>query len=280
MDVLIEKNSQSLRLSEIGLYRIEFSDSASQLSANRRTVKGRSGFIYDGATFTQKSMKITDRIEVSSMSAYLLKQDELNAIFMDDEPFYITKMIPEQADLYGFELPGQAVGDVLKATRIYIPWHYRYKVIADHVPEFEFLGKAGNSLKYKVSFSLITAELPFGETRPSILSVTNKTIGYNGTAPLSQLEWPFVVELVSDNSRNSFFLEMDGHRFEYSHSTNYPSGTKFLITGMETTMNKDNVTDRTNYEYFVLNPNPKKQIKLQTNFSGSIRLLNFVELYK
>ena len=59
--------------------------------------------------------------------------------------------------------------------------------------DYSFIGKSAAGLKYNISFELVTAELPFGETAPRDIVLSGGVIPYKGTAALSQLEVPYVV---------------------------------------------------------------------------------------
>lgn len=280
MDLLIEKESQATRLSDFGIYNIAIEDSAPLLSVSHRAVKGRSGYIYDGATFTTKTLKVKGRVTVSDVEGVLDKQDELNALLVVDEPFYVTKMYPENSDLFNFELPGESTGDLQLIGSPHKPWKYRFKVILDDTITYEFIGKSSQGLKYNLSFTLRTAELPFGETKPKDITLSGGSFAYGGTAKASQLEWPFIIELTPSGGQTNFYIEIDGRRFEFKQNSQLQNSDKLLLTGIATTLNGNYVNAKTNYEYFIFNPNPNKRITYKTDFLGTIRILNFVELYK
>ena len=108
---------------------------------------------------------------------------------------------------------------------------------------------------------------------------------YAGTATLSQLEVPFIVELTANAQQTNFFLEIDERRFTYNHvQTPIQSGNKLRLTGIETRLFtgsiSDNVNNRTNFEYFVIKPKANKKIPWATNFKGTIKIIGFKELYK
>lgn len=280
MDLQINKSGQLIKLSELGFYNIVIEDSSPSLSISSRTVKGRSGHIYDSMTFDNKTIKVTARILKPSLKDFMAFQDDINGLLLDGDPFYITKMYPNSDNLYDFELPGAKAGDIDFSQIEHTLWHYRWKVVIHNTPSFDFIGKTSEGVKYNVSFSFVTAELPFGETEPKEVTVSGDFIDYSGTAPLSQLEVPFVVELTSEAEQGSFHLTIDGRRFEYTHGVNCAVGDKFLLTGIETTLNGDNVNNRTNYEYFVIRPSINKKVSIQTDFVGTIKIINFLELYK
>lgn len=280
MDLLITKGNQETRLSSLGFYNIDIFDSSASLSVDTRSVTGRNGFIYDGGTYTQKNIKVSARVRVTNASAFMQLQDDVNALLLDSDPFYVTKMYPNESDFYGFEVPGAKTGDIDLLNLPHTAWKYRWKVVISSTPEYTFLGKAGDWLKYDVSFALVTAEMPFGETKPKDIGLSGGTFGYAGTAEFSQLEYPYTVELTSSGAQSSFYLTIDGRKFTYTSNVALKAGDKFLLTGIETTLNGNNVNNRTNYEYFILKPNTAKKITYTTDFIGSIRILGFKEVYR
>lgn len=285
MDLLIEKDGRIRKLSELGLYNIAVDDSSPAVDISTRTVKGRNGRIFDGLTYTEKIIEVKARLTVPTMEAFFDKKDELNQYVLGDDGFYITKMHPVQDDLYGFELPGAKTGELNLGTIPHRAWKYRYKVVNNGSVEYEFIGKSSAGLKYNVSFGFVTSELPYGETVPKDITLSTNTFDYAGTATLSQLEVPFVIELTANAQQTNFFLEIDGRRFTYNHAqTPIQLGNKLRLKGIETQLFTDsngiNVNNRTNFEYFVIRPKFNKKIPWFTNFRGTIKILGFKELYK
>lgn len=280
MDLLIQKTDQSVKLSDIGLRVIDLKDSSATLELDSRTVKGRNGNILASARYATKTVKVSGRITVASIQAFMTKKDDVNGLLVDSEPFYITKMYPTKEKLYEFELPGVKTGDLDLLNQAHTAWHYRWKVIVSDEPSWSFIGKSAEGLKYDFSVTFETVELPFGETVPKDIAISNGSFPYKGTAPFSQLELPWTVELTSVGGQSSFYLEIDGRRWTYQHSAPLNNGDKIVISGIATTLNRINVTARTNYEYFVLKPKINKTISFKTDFQGSIKILNFQELYK
>lgn len=285
MDLLIEKDGRIRKLSELGLYNIAVDDSSPAVDISTRTVKGRNGRIFDGLTYTEKIIEVKARLTVPTMEAFFDKKDELNRYVLGDDGFYITKMHPVQDDLYGFELPGAKTGELNLGTIPHIAWKYRYKVVNNGSIEYEFIGKSSAGLKYNVSFGFVTSELPYGETVSENITLSTNTFDYAGTAILSQLEVPFIVELTANAQQTNFFLEIDERRFTYNHvQTPIQSGDKLRLTGIETRLFtgsiSDNVNNRTNFEYFVIKPKANKKIPWATNFKGTIKIIGFKELYK
>ncbi|HEN0438766.1 TPA: phage tail family protein [Streptococcus agalactiae] len=280
MDLLVQKSDQSFKLSEIGLRIIDIDDSSSSLEVDSRTVKGRSGKIFASAKYGIKKIKVHGRLTVLSIKDFMAKKDDVNGLLVDSEPFYITKMYPTNEKLYDFELPGIKTGDLDLLNQDHTAWRYRWKVFVSSEPEYSFVGKSSQGLKYNFTMTFETAELPFGETMAQNIAIANGTINYSGTAPFSQLEYPWSVELTATGGQSSFYLEIDGRRWTYQHSAPLKNGDVVVITGISTTLNKINVTARTNHEYFVLKRKINKTILYSTNFQGSIKFLNFKELYK
>lgn len=279
MDLLIEKGTTSVKLSDYGFYNITIEESAPEVSLDHRSVTGRNGMVFGGATFTTKQIKVTGRVSVATIQDFFAKQDDVNGLLLSDEPFYITKMYPNNADLYNYQKPGQTTGDLDLIGQAHTAWHYRWKVTGGS-PAFEFVGNSGQGLKYNFSVTFTTAEMPFGETKAKDITLSGGSFQYRGTANLSQLEVPYIVELTSSGGQSSFYLEIGKRRFEYTQSGNISSGDVFKITGIGTTKNLVNVNAKTNYGYFVIEPTPTKTITYKTNFNGAIKILGFKELYK
>ncbi|HEM4402337.1 TPA: phage tail family protein [Streptococcus suis] len=280
MDLLIKKGNQSVKLSDYGIYNIAITESSPSLELDTRKVRGRSGKILADAVFLDKTIKVTGRMTCSTIEEIEQRKDDLNALLMDDEAFFITKMVPTRDEIYSFELPGQRVGDLELAGIPHKQWRYGYEVLSEDGLSYNFLGRSNAGLKFDLTVAFVTTGLPFGRTNPKDVTVVNKAFGYEGTAKLSQLDWPFEVELVSAGGQASFYLEIDGRRFTFEQASNLVLGDKLRLKGIETTLNGTNVTAKTNYEYFVIKPSVTKITQVTTNFNGTIKLLNFVELYK
>lgn len=279
MDLLIEKGTTSVKLSEYGFYNIAIEENAPEISLDHRSVTGRNGMVFGGATFTTKQIKVTGRVSVATIQDFFAKQDDVTGLLLSAEPFYITKMYPNNADFYSFQTPGQTTGELNIARQPHTAWHYRWKVTSSS-PAFEFVGNSGQGLKYNFSVTFTTAEMPFGETKPKDITLSGGSFQYRGTASLSQLEVPYTVELTSSGGQSSFYLEIGKRRFEYTQSGNINSGDVFKITGIGTTKNLVNVNAKTNYGCFVIEPTPTKTVTYKTNFNGAIKILGFKELYK
>lgn len=280
MDLLVQKSDQSFKFSEIGLRIIDIDDSSASLEVDSRTVKGRSGKIFAGSRFGTKKIKVSGRFTVPSIQLFMDKKDIVNGLLVDSEPFYITKMYPTNENIYDFELPGKKSGDLDLLNQPHTAWKYRWKVHITSEPDYNFIGKTLQGLKYNFTMTFDTSELPFGETIPKTASSVDGNLSYAGTAPFSQLEYPWTVELTSSGGQSSFYLEVDGRRWTYQHSAPLNSGDVIVMSGIATTLNKINVTARTNHEYFILKPKITKSIKVNTDFLGTIKFLNFMELYK
>jgi hypothetical protein len=279
MDLLITKGTASVKLSDYGFYNINIDDSAPGISLDKRSVTGRNGTVFGGAIFNAKVIKVTGRVAVTNVQGFLSMKDDIFGLLLDDEPFYITKMYPNNADFYDYQVPGQTAGDLDFVNQPHTAWHYRWKVTASE-PTFSFVGNSGQGLKYDFSVVFTTAEMPYGETEAKDITLSGGSFAYAGTAKLSQLEVPFVIEMTSTGNQSGFYIEIGDYRFTYSQTGDINAGDVFKITGIETTKNLANVNARTNYAYFVIKPSPTKKVSYKTNFNGTIKILNFKELYK
>lgn len=279
MDLLITKGTTSVKLSDYSFYNINIDDSAPEISLDKRSVAGRNGTVFGGATFTAKVIKVTGRVAVANVQGFLSMKDDIFGLLLDDEPFYITKMYPDSIDFYDYQVPGQTAGDLDLVNQPHTAWHYRWKVTASE-PIFSFVGNSGQGLKYDFSVVFTTAEMPYGETEAKDITLSGGSFAYAGTAKLSQLEVPFVIEMTSTGNQSGFYIEIGDCRFTYSQTGDINAGDVFKITGIETTKNLANVNARTNYAYFAIKPSPTKKVSYKTNFNGTIKILNFKELYK
>lgn len=279
MDLLITKGTTSVKLSDYSFYNINIDDSAPEISLDKRSVAGRNGTVFGGAMFTAKVIKVTGRVAVANVQGFLSMKDDIFGLLLDDEPFYITKMYPNNADFYDYQVPGQTAGDLDFVNQPHTAWHYRWKVTASE-PIFSFVGNSGQGLKYDFSVVFTTAEMPYGETEAKDITLSGGSFAYAGTAKLSQLEVPFVIEMTSTGNQSGFYIEIGDCRFTYSQTGDINAGDVFKITGIETTKNLANVNARTNYAYFAIKPSPTKKVSYKTNFNGTIKILNFKELYK
>lgn len=281
IDLLITKDNQEVKLSDFGLLTRDIDESSPSLTADRRTVKNRSGVISAGTQFVEKTVRVVGVFYASSLSSFEQTKEELNALLVDLNPYYITKMLPVNEGLYGFELPGEATGDVDLLEAEHEELKYRWKVYTNGNLAFDFVGRSRRGLLFRFTFNFITAELPFGETEPRTFEITDNFIEYTGTAHNSQLEYPWTLRLIADSEQSGSFSVQIGNRiFEYNSQTDLEVGDEFLLKGVETTKNRVNVNNYTNREHFVLEPQLNNRILFETDFSGTIEILNFVEFYK
>ena len=123
MDLLITKGTTSVKLSDYSFYNINIDDSAPEISLDKRSVAGRNGTVFGGATFTAKVIKVTGRVAVANVQGFLSMKDDIFGLLLDDEPFYITKMYPNNADFYDYQVPGQTAGDLDFVNQPHTAWH-------------------------------------------------------------------------------------------------------------------------------------------------------------
>lgn len=280
MDALITKEGVEITLSSLGVLVTDFEDSSPTVLANQRTVNNRNGYAFMGATHQSKRMTISGYFYAEN--AYEIEEikDELNGLLSNTEPFYLTKMLPNE-ELYQFELPGQKVGDLELLSMPHTRYKYRYKVIVEEAIDYEFAGKSDAGFLVSFSFIAKTAELPYGETEPVSFEVTNNEIQYAGTAKCSQLEWPWYLRLTAVHAQSGeITITIGGRTFMFYAVTPLQPGDVLIVKGIETTLNGTNVNDHTNYEHLVLLPSLSKKNKVSTNFTGKMEILNKVDLYK
>ncbi|EPH98192.1 hypothetical protein D920_01750 [Enterococcus faecalis 13-SD-W-01] len=283
MDLYIEKDNLKTRMSSLGILIKDIQVSNVNLESNRKKINGKNGNLFLGATYTEKKITVVGNYYAENELEDDLIQDRINGLLVDTTPYYITKMYSVNSNLYNFERPGEKKGfDLFKSEdqRLY---HYRYKVLLDGEISYDFQGLSGAGLLYEVSFSFITADIPFGISVPQDDDLTGSVvIQYKGTAPCSQLEWPFSIKVVAaqDHMASCYFRIGDRTVSYVDSSKQLKKGDVLMFNGVSTTLNDVNVNDKTNYNYFVLEPNPTGFISYHCDMPSLITLVNKVEFYK
>lgn len=283
MDLYIEKDELKTRMSSLGVLVQDAKVSNAVVESNRKRINGKNGNLFMGATHTEKKISVVGKYYVSDELQDELMKDRLNGIFADTEPYFITRMY-STGTLYDFERPGQKRGfDLFKPDR-QRKYHYRYKVLLDGEIDYIFQGFSEAGLLYEISFTLVTADVPFGMTEPETIELSGKGgfIEYKGTAPCSQLEWPWAVEVTSNSNPGIALNVTIGNRtLRYEGNKSITPGDVFLLEGSSFTLNGLNINDQTNVEYFILEPSEQGFIPYSTSMiSASIRLLNKVDFYR
>lgn len=281
IDLLITKNNENITLSDLGVFVQDVEYSPVQMVPNQRVVQGRSGVLHAGGRYASKSIRTTGKIQASGLFKYQNLIDYINGILIDTEPYYITQLLPIENSLYTYENPGESNGDLDLLNIPHSKYDYRFKVISESGINTTFLGKSDAGLLFRFTIDFITAELPFGETVPRNIELKSNAFKYNGTAPNSQLEYPWELRLTADKAQSgNFMVEIDGRTFTYDSDIEIQAGDVFKLNGIETLKNGQNVTHYTNYEYFVLTPTFKGLNTFETDFEGTIEIIDYVELYK
>lgn len=277
MDLLVEKESTSLKFSELGLRVNSIYDTPPSLDIDYKTVRGRSGRILANSQFGSKLITVNGRLKTETLYDFELLKEELKGLLVDSRPFYITKMLPIDEELYHFQLPGESFYDIDLIDKQHKNWHYRWKVTIAEDLDFVFRGRSQTGLIYDFTLVFVTAELPFGETAEEDITIRDGLIPYKGNANITQFEWPFAIELTAGVTQTNIDLTINGRQFNYEHSANLRAGDMMLIKGYETTLNGVNVNNRTNYEHFELVNGINS---FETTFRGLIKILNFKNFYK
>lgn len=279
IDLLITKKRTKLKLSELGVVVTDVIDHSPSLSTDIRSVKGRNGGIFNGATHTSKTIDVEGHYTVGSITESDKLKDELNGLLADSRPFFITKMLPEDEELYAFEIPGETTGDIDLLNAPHVENHYRWKVLLISDFKEHFRGATAGGLTFDFSVSFKTVEMPYGETVPKDLTISG-SIPYNGTAVNSQLDYPWTLELKANTTQSGTFeVTIGGKTYRHESQTPINSGDVFEISGIATYLNHSNVTHRTNYEYFELDPINGNRIPFSTTFIGQAIIKQFKELY-
>lgn len=161
MDILITKDGVDTTLSSIGILVKDFQTSSPSVVSSKREVRNRNGYIFSGAVHKEKIIIVSGTFSVPTIYQMEEKKDELNGLVSNDEPFYITQMLPTQ-EMYRYELPGQTSSDLQLLAIPHEAYKYRYYVISDSEVVYDFIGKTAEGLRTRFSFQVSTAELPLG----------------------------------------------------------------------------------------------------------------------
>lgn len=276
MDLLIEKNTVIKKLSEYGLWVQDVIDQSPMVSTNFRTVTSRNGRINAGATLYEKNIQVMGRALVPTIQDYEELKDDINGLVMDTEPFYITKMLPETDSLYDFEKPGESVGDLDLLGIPHNEYKYRWNVIPNSGVDWTFQGRYDGGLLFEFTMGFTTSALPYGETKPTTLSITD-SINYSGTAINSQLEYPWKLILTAtEELSGSLKIDIGGRVYEFERQSGISVGDVIEIDGISTHLNGQNMTHFSNYEHFELRHGMNS---IETNFIGTMELSPYVEFY-
>ncbi|KAA9298647.1 phage tail family protein [Aerococcus tenax] len=280
IDALITKlNDDQFKLSDLGLEVLAVDVSAPSLSVDFREIRNHSGRVKAGSRFDKKEIKVSGYFSCKGLAALDNFIDRLYGALVDEDGYYLTKLTPIE-DLYNFEVPGQKTGEVRTSQVKHKAQKYRYHVINVGDIETSFKGLVQNTVTYLFVLRFETIGLPYGETIPKDITVTN-SIPYAGTASNSQLESPWVVKLTATQSqKGDFYFTVGDRRFEHKSLTTINKDDVFHLHGVETWLNHRNINEYTNYEHFVLKPTRTNSIPIQTDFKGTIEILNYQEFYK
>ena len=103
----------------------------------------------------------------------------------------------------------------------------------------------------------------------------NLVIPYAGTVPCSQLEQGFIVEFTAKASGSNLKISINGT--DFVAPGNVVSGDVFKMSGYEYLRNGVSIVKATNKAYFKLLPGATN--KISSSIAGSIRILNYQDLY-
>lgn len=276
IDLLITKSNEEFKLSNLGLDVKDIEESSPNLDVNYRTVTNRSGRTRSSSQFVVKTIRVVGSFYTSNLFDYEELKDTLNEKLVDQEAYYITKMLPINDGFYKFELPGETSGDIEPLEVEHKEYKYRYNVILkDH--SIDFRGRSNRGLLFDFTINFETDALPFGESEPRNITVTNE-IPYDGTADNSQLESPWFLRLTATQSqKGDFYFNLNGRTFEHNSLTQIQNDDVFELRGVETRLNHSNINEYTNYEHFILT---KGTNNIDTDFIGTIEIVDLKDFYK
>lgn len=280
MDLLIEKSDLTLQLSMLGVTVTDVKASNTTVENKRESVNYRNGKIFYGANHTEKKITVKGFYYAENEYEDQVKQDELNGLFGGIEPFFISRMY-STFSLYHYERPGQSKGFNFQKSEEQLPYRYHWKVIIDGDIDYSFQGYSDKGLLYSITINFVTSDTPYGITWPEDIELrNNEYIAYSGTAPCSQLEYPFEIVLISSiDQAKTFSLSLGNQQFTYQGTTIIKKDDVFRLKGSSFLLNELNINDKTNIQYFTLMPNNENRMLVSTDFKGKITMKNKVEFY-
>lgn len=278
MDLLVETNTQTYVLSNLGVFVKDVKASSPSIDISSTSINFKNGKLFSGATYGEKTITVTGSYYVEDAYADQEMQDKLNFLFARVEPFYISQMF-RSGGQYDYERPGENTGSTLDNQQDPLTYHYRYKVLISDNIDYDFQGKSGAGLLTNISLEFKTVDIPYGMTLPEDEILTGaRAIPYSGTADVSQLEWPFYFVLMSTQLQgNSFTFKVGDDVFTYTSDVAIKQGDVFELKGTSFLLNGLNVNDRTNIQYFKLRA--QQESVIETDFIGEVELKNKIAFY-
>lgn len=274
MDIVITSlTGDRYKFSDYGLRVMSFEESPATISRTTKTVDGRNGSLDYGGRHDSKKIKAEIFYSASSMSDDEHMQETMNGILSSLDKYYV-QFINNDKDMYSFERPGETYGETNwnKGTVS----HKRFLVSRSDNNSPEFQGKIGGSLHSTWSFEWETTDLPYGESVPRNVVLTNgNPIVYNGNVNCSQLEQFFYFQIKPTASAQSLTLTVDDQKIVVNYAVR--SGDTIKLTGMDYVVNSTNVNDKTNYGYVILKTN--KPNKFSIDIPAQVTIMNLKDLY-
>lgn len=273
MDVLVEQGEKTVLLSDLGFITKDVGVGSAAYEANQIQVPGRNGQIDLGGSLVDKSIVLALRFVAKDQMDDLRLRDVLYALFTQTTPFYVSEF-RTVGELAYFERPGEHGRDGRKL----VADSKRYLVVPGDELDISFIGASTQGLLSDVMVSLVTAELPYGESRPLTENVTDlAAIHYEGSVACSQLESPFSMRVMPKVKGNQLKLTVGDKTLLYKGAVNV--GDVFLFNGVSNERNGLNVNHLTNYAYFVLQPNARHEVSYTCNLAADITIINKKYLY-
>lgn len=275
MDLLITKlNGNSTSLSSIGLQVVDIKETSPSIERIAKNFDGRNGSLDYGGRHVSKKLMVSAMYGAIGMSEDDKKENLINSLTSQIEPFYITKFLND-GSMYNFERPGEITGDLKFANGN--EDYKRYKVYRSDTNSPEFKGKIGDKLISTIDLEFTTVGLPYGESKPrSQALASGQSIVYNGNVACSQLEQSFYfVVTAKEASTNGFTLTVDDQPLIVTSPV--VVGDVYTLSGMNNTRGNQNINDKTNAGYFVLRPNAANKVVCSIN--ADIQIKNLCDLY-
>lgn len=271
MDLLVEKGDSRTYLSRYKVITTSFEESSPSVKRNNTQIQYRNGNVDFGGWNEAKTIDYVGYYRADDLEDEEYLRERIYALLSDPEGYYITQLKNDNDN--SFERPGETSGDYFD-KQVNRPSHKRFYVYASSL-ESELVGSYGGHVLYKISATFTTMKLPYGESVPRDLTIVNGVIPYAGTVPCNQLEQGFIVEFTAKSSGSNLKISLNGT--DFVAPGNVVSGDVFKMSGYEYLRNGVSIVKATNKAYFKLLPGVSN--KISSSIAGSIRILNYQDLY-
>lgn len=271
------------KLSELGLFVMDWDTTTSNIEHSYSNVEFRNTRMWQGSTYTTRTVDVTARFTTLNVKEYDEKQRAINAIVALDRGMTLRKVYTD------FEFTNSNYhnpDDVERSIVPYSPQHlakitssgaddeYFYRVVLNSTPSYQQLPMENDLFLYEVTFSFESHDVPF-ELKP--LNTTNKSLGsaitYNGTYPLKMTDLPVRLIVTPSSTVSNPTVTVGNRTWELIGTVQ--SNQEIEISATQCSVNGIDRTHQTNFADFEFT----RGDAVTANFPGTFRILGGYELY-